>query len=192
MFSFVLNSVLLGIGLAMDAFSVSLANGLNEPEMSAGRMSVIAGTFAFFQFLMPVLGWICVRFFVETFTFLQAYVPVVASALLFLIGGKMVLDAIRGGEAEDSEQGVSAGGLLVQGIATSIDALSVGFTLAAYRPVMAVSSACIIAVVTFVICLFGLHLGRHFGTRLSGKATALGGSILLFIGVKILLEYAIR
>ncbi len=190
MFSFLLNSILLGFGLAMDAFSVSLANGLHEPKMPAKRMILIAGTFAGFQFIMPVIGWICVRFFVEMFTFLQGYIPFAASGLLFLIGGKMVIESFHGDEESESDMHtVSAGGLFLQGIATSIDALSVGFTIAEYNVAMAFSSALIIAVVTCVICLIGLHLGRHFGTRLSGKATALGGIVLLFIGTRILVAF---
>ncbi|MBQ8094440.1 MAG: manganese efflux pump [Clostridia bacterium] len=188
MFSFILNSILLGVGLAMDAFSVSLANGLNEPQMGKKRMCLIAGTFAFFQFLMPVLGWGCVRYFVELFSQVQQFIPWIGMILLCFIGGKMILEAFRSGKADDEETamaGVSLKGLMVQGIATSIDALSVGFTISEYGTFMAFSAALIIAAVTFVICMYGLVIGRQFGTRLADKASILGGCILILIGLEI-------
>ena len=154
---FFVNSMLLGVGLAMDAFSVSMANGLNEPNMKRRRMFAIAGVFAGFQALMPLLGY---------------------------IGGKMLWEGVRHKEDEEAEA-VSSGGLLLQGVATSIDALSVGFTIAEYGPWMAVACAAVIAAVTFVICTAGLVIGRTFGTRLAGKASILGGAILIFIGLEI-------
>lgn len=183
---FFFNSILLGVGLAMDAFSVSLANGLNEPRMSPRRSCVIAGTFAFFQFLMPVVGWMCVHSLVEKFASFERFVPWIALLLLLYIGVSMLRDGLAG-EAEESP-GVGAGALLVQGIATSIDALSVGFTIAEYDIVAALAASLIIAAVTFVICLGGLKLGRAAGTRLAGKASVLGGVILIFIGIEIFLK----
>lgn len=181
---FFVNSVLLGVGLAMDAFSVSLANGLNEPKMSLSRMCAIAGVFAFFQAAMPMIGWICVHTVVRYFTAFERMIPWIALVLLGYIGGKMLHDGIRGGEEEDNSK-VGILGLLVQGIATSIDALSVGFTIADYGTVMAIVCSSIIAAVTFVICMLGLALGKKFGTRFAGKATILGGVILIFIGIEI-------
>ena len=90
-FVFFLNSMLLGVGLAMDAFSVSLANGLNEPGMKAGRMNLIAGTYSFFQFAMPLIGWVCVHTIVEYFTSFERFVPWIALALLGYIGGEMLI-----------------------------------------------------------------------------------------------------
>ena len=185
-FLFFLNSILLGVGLAMDAFSVSLANGLNEPRMKAGRMSAIAGVYAGFQFLMPMVGWLCVRTVVEIFSAFQRFIPWIALALLVYIGGKMLLDGLRGGEEEPAA--VGKGALLVQGVATSIDALSVGFTIEEYPAAMAFVSALIIAAVTFAICLGGLALGKRFGTKLAGKASILGGLILIAIGLEIFLK----
>ena len=154
---FVLNSALLGVGLAMDAFSVSLANGLQEPKMAHGRMCRIAGVFAVFQAVM---------------------------ALLSYIGGKMVLDGLsKKGTAEAVAVGVGA--LLMQGVATSIDALSVGFTIAEYAFPMALACSLIVAAVTFGICMMGLALGKRFGTRFAGKASVLGGLILIAIGLEI-------
>ena len=108
------NAVLLGVGLAMDAFSVSLANGLRAPHMGVGKMCNIAGTFGAFQAAMPLLGWVCVHTIVQYFRAFEKCIPFIALALLLFIGGKMLIEGIRGGEDEEAEA-VSFGGLLVQG-----------------------------------------------------------------------------
>lgn len=185
-FVFFFNSILLGVGLAMDAFSVSLANGLNEPKMKHGKMCGIAGTFAVFQALMPMTGWICVHTVVNYFSAFEKLIPWIALVLLLIIGGKMLVEGIKGEDDEEEKiGGVGFGALMVQGIATSIDALSVGFTISDYNLLMAVVCSLIIAAVTFAICMAGLFIGRKFGTRLSGKASVLGGIILIFIGLEI-------
>lgn len=183
---FFFNSVLLGVGLAMDAFSVSLANGLNEPNMKKKKMCGVAGVFAIFQALMPMIGWICVQTIVQYFESFEKFVPWIALILLVFIGGKMLVEGIKNkdGEVEKTEVGLVA--LLVQGVATSIDALSVGFTISEYGLVMAIVCAIIIAVVTFIICMVGLFIGKKVGTKLAGKANILGGWILIFIGIEIL------
>lgn len=186
-FGFVIQSVMLGVGLAMDAFSVSLANGLNEPKMKVKRMCLIAGVFAFFQALMPLTGWFCVHNLVKFFAVFEKFIPWIALILLAFIGGKMVLEGIQNKE-EDSEEGGSGLGfklLLLQGVATSIDALSVGFTISEYGFIMAFASALIIAAVTFVICMAGIVIGKKFGTKLANKASILGGVILIIIGFEI-------
>lgn len=184
-FVFFFNSVLLGVGLAMDAFSVSLANGLNEPRMKKNKMCGVAGVFAGFQALMPMIGWICVHMIVQYFQAFQKCIPWIALVLLVFIGGKMLLEGIKNkdGEVEKPEVGLAA--LFVQGVATSIDALSVGFTISEYGPFMAIVCALIIAVVTFIICMAGLFIGKKVGTRIAGKANILGGVILIFIGIEI-------
>ena len=169
----------------MDAFSVSLANGLNEPKMKQKRMCGIAGVFAFFQFLMPMIGWICVHTIVQYFQMFEKFIPWIALFLLLYIGGSMLLEGIKGEEADEENRGVGLKALLIQGIATSIDALSVGFTIADYDFFMALLAAVIIAAVTFVICFGGLDIGKRVGTRLAGKANILGGVILIFIGLEI-------
>ena len=183
-FVFFLNSGLLGVGLAMDAFSVSLANGLHDPHMSRRRGTIIAGTFAGFQAAMPMLGWVCVHTIVELFSSFETFVPWIALALLGYIGGKMLVEGIKGEEAEEAAE-LSAGALFVQGVATSIDALSVGFTISEYGWGMALVCSLIIAVVSFFVCTAGLSLGKKFGTKLSGKASILGGVILIGIGLEI-------
>lgn len=181
----VFNSVLLGIGLAMDAFSVSLANGLNEPGMKKRKMCGVAGMFAFFQALMPLIGWILVQTICKLFSSFEKLIPWIALILLCYIGGKMLYEGITNKDGEEEKQGVGLAALVVQGIATSIDALSVGFTISEYSFLEALSSALIIAAVTFVICMGGLYLGRKVGTALAGKAGILGGAILIFIGLEI-------
>ena len=183
-FEFFFNSIMLGVGLAMDAFSVSLANGLHEPRMHPRRMCGVASVFAIFQAAMPMTGWLCVHTIVEYFRAFDKLVPWIALLLLSYIGGRMVLEGIRG-QQEEEAAGVGLRALLIQGVATSIDALSVGFTIAGYGAVMALVCCLIIAAVTFAICVGGLLLGKTFGTRLAGKASILGGVILILIGLEI-------
>ena len=183
MIMFIINSILLGVGLAMDAFSVSLADGLNAPKMSRGMRAAVPLTFGGFQFLMPMIGWFCVRRLAEAFEAFQAAVPWIALILL-LIGGKMLVDGLRGDEELAVEQ-LGPVTLILQGIATAIDALAVGFTIAEYRFPKALAAGLIIGVVTYIISFFGLRIGQRVGTRLSGKASVLGGVILIGIGIEI-------
>ena len=206
---FFLNSALLGVGLAMDAFSVSLARGLVEPHMKKSRIALIAGTFAAFQFAMPMIGWVCVHTIANYFTSFQRLIPWIALALLGYIGSKMLVEGIRKSAAQKkirqnadksaanegcpvkepihaAKFGIAA--LMVQGIATSIDALSVGFTIADYGLSMALICSLIVAVVTYAICTSGILIGRAVGTKLSGKADILGGVILIGIGIEIFVK----
>lgn len=192
LFLFLFNSILLGVGLAMDAFSVSLANGLNNPKMNKGTMLRIAGVFAGFQFLMPMIGWICIHTIVNIFKSFQKFIPWIALALLAFIGGKMLIEGIKDvknkGCEDDEKPNLSMGALMVQGVATSIDALSVGFTISDYNLLKATSAGIIIGVVTFVICMCGILIGRKFGTKLAGWASVLGGIILIGIGLEIFIS----
>ena len=184
-FTFFFNSILLGVGLAMDAFSVSLANGLNEPKMKQGKMLGVAGIFSGFQFAMPMIGWICVSTIAQYFEAFEKCIPWIALVLLCYIGGKMLYEGIKGEEDEDEKPGVGFIALLVQGIATSIDALSAGLDMREYNLTEALVSVAIISAVTFVICMGGLFIGRKSGTALADKAGILGGAILIFIGLEI-------
>lgn len=182
---FVMTSIFLGIGLAMDAFSVSLANGLNEPHMRMKKTTSIAFVFAFFQAAMPMIGWICVHTIVEYFTAFEKIIPWIALLLLMLIGTKMIIEGIKHNQSELEKPKVGFWALMIQGIATSIDALSVGFTISEYNVWMALICAGIIAVVTFFLSLLGIWLGKKFGTKLSNKAEIFGGIILIIIGLEI-------
>ena len=191
-FLFFFNSILLGIGLAMDAFSVSLANGLNEPDMSNQKGLGVAGVFGAFQGLMPFIGWVFVHTMATAFSAFEKLIPWIALALLGYIGGKMLIEGIQeykckneGGTECPMPKKLGLSALLLQGVATSIDALSVGFTIAEYGFIEALVSVLVIALVTFPICLGGIFIGRVAGERFSGKAGIIGGAILIFIGLEI-------
>lgn len=188
-FSFFFNSILLGIGLAMDAFSVSLANGLNEPCMKKGKAAGVAGIFSVFQALMPLIGWICVSTVAQKFAAFEKLIPWIALALLGIIGGKMLLEGIKNKDCACEEKpAIGITGLLVQGVATSIDALSVGFTIADYNFTEAALACVLIGIVTFFICFAGIFIGKKVGTKFSGKAGIFGGAILIFIGLEIFIS----
>ena len=193
MVQLIINSLLLGVGLAMDAFSVSIANGIVESVMRKRRMFLIAGVYAVFQLLMPMLGWLLVTTLEEIFTKFSVLIPWIALILLLFIGGKMIVEAIlekKNGRKTDEEQVMKLNfkTLIVQGIATSIDALSVGFTIADYSLKRAFAASSIIGVVTLVICLIGLIFGRKIGEKISGTATIIGGIILIVIGIEIFVK----
>ena len=183
--SFFITSIMLGAGLAMDAFSVSLANGLNEPTMKKSRMVGVAGIFSVFQFAMPLIGWICVSTVARLFGAFEKLIPWIALILLGYIGGKMFYEGIKRKENEEEQTAVGLKGLLIQGIATSIDALSVGFTISDYNWMEALLACLLIGTITFFICYAGLGIGKKAGTKLAGKAGILGGVILILIGLEI-------
>lgn len=186
---FLFNSILLGTGLAMDAFSVSMVNGLKESEMPLHKMNLIAGVYAFFQFAMPMTGWICVHTILTYFKKFETFIPWIALILLLYIGGKMLIEGIRKTEEDTADNSVlTFSTLIIQGIATSIDALSVGFTIANYALLMAVICSLIIAAVTYIISITGIVIGKKVGTKLSSKAAVLGGVILIAIGIEIFIK----
>ncbi|MBR2098414.1 MAG: manganese efflux pump [Firmicutes bacterium] len=188
--SFLINSILFGIALAMDAFSVSVAAGLANPGMRKSRMATIAGTFCFFQIAMPLIGWLCVRTVAERFALFQKAVPWIALVLLLFLGGKMIAEELAHRDAPQEEDVTDLGGgeLIAQGVATSIDALSVGFVIEELPWQAALTEALIIGAVTFAICMGGLHLGRSLGEKLAGKAGIVGGVILIVIGLEIFIK----
>lgn len=187
-FMFFVNAALFGVGLAMDAFSVSMANGLGEPEMKASKMCGIAGIFALFQTAMPLLGWVCVHTVANIFISFQKFIPFIALGLLLYIGGSMLKEGIQNKDSSEEKPAIGLGALLVQGVATSIDALSVGFTISELNFISALTEAVIIGGVTFIICILGLFIGKKFGNKLAGKASILGGVILIGIGLEIFIS----
>ena len=183
-----MNSILLGVGLAMDACAVSMANGLNDPNMKVRKVVLVALIFAFFQALMPMIGWICVRTVAQQFDKFTVAIPYIALALLGFIGGKMIYEGVTHKEnssEQQSHKNLTAVVLLTQAVATSIDALSVGFTVSSYDVWQALTSVAIIALVTFAICVGGVYIGKKFGTKLGNKAEIFGGIILIGIGLEI-------
>ncbi len=200
MADFILSSILLGIALAMDAFSVSIANGLKEPGMRKGRMCRIAGCYALFQFIMPLCGYLIVHTIVEYFSFLQRAALWTGFVLLMFLGIKMIKEGIeerkaiaRDGLVSVQEgageefRGVGNAAILLQGIATSLDALSAGFAIAGYSVYEGISAALIIMGITFLLCLAGLRLGKKLGEIFAGRASVLGGVILMIIGIKLVI-----
>lgn len=184
----IITLLLLGIGLAMDAFAVSISNGMCYAGMSKKQSFVNSLCFGVFQGLMPVLGFYAGRLFAG---FMQAVDHWIALVLLGFIGGKMLVDGIKelrepAGCPADRTFGVKT--MLLQAVATSIDALAVGISLAALS-VNIVAAALCIAVITFICCMFGSVLGRRFGSLLGDWAQILGGVILVGIGLKVFIEH---
>ena len=186
---FFFNSILFGVGLAMDAFSVSLANGLRYPQMKGRDMCRIAGTFGVFQTAMPLLGWLCVHTVATAFRAVDRFIPLVALLLLAYIGGHMIWEGLHHRAEEEAEAAVGLRSLLLQGLATSIDALSVGFTIASYTWSMALGAAGLIGAITFLLCLLGLRLGRFLGSRVLRQSCIIGGIILIAVGLEIFLSH---
>lgn len=180
---FFINSSLLGVGVAMDAFSVSLANGLNEPQMAKRKLISVSGLFGFCQAIMPLIGWFCIHSVLQNFEFIAKLVPWIAFVLLVYLGSKMIYESVN--YKHENNKVFSIKGWIVQAIATSIDALSVGFTIASYNFLMAFTSSLIIFIIAFIICVIGFFIGKRFGSVLSNKATIFGGIILIIIGIEI-------
>lgn len=176
-----LNSFLLGIGLAMDASAISMANGLKEPKMKIGKIILIAIMFGVFQGVMPLIGYLIGH---AILTYIEKYIPWIALILLAFLGSKMIYEGIKNKE-ETKQNELTIVTLFVQSIATSIDALSVGFTFADYSIEEALLSSLIIALVTFIICFVSIFIGKKFGDKLGQKAIILGGIILIAIGIEI-------
>ena len=205
MFLFLLNSVFLGVALAMDAFSLSVANALRDKNIRLNKILLFSGTFAFFQFIMPMAGWFCVHSIISIFNRVLKFIPWISFFILLALGLKMIIESVRGGDdssvegnisCEEGNSAVENSGffraliipLLLQGIATSLDALSVGFTIADYSASLALVCSLIIAAVTFVICAFGFFLGKKAAHIKNLKAEILGGIILILIGIEIFVK----
>ena len=199
---FIFESFLLGVGLAMDAFSVSVANGLADRNMSGKKEAGIAGCFGVFQCLMPLIGWSLVLFAMHIFGILTRLIPFIALGLLGFLGIKMILEGVekrrqskKDTEAADadsqvpSKKGLTLGKLLLQGVATSIDALSVGLVIAEYSAMEAVTASVIIGATTFVLCLIGIRLGEKASMKLNHIASFIGGGILIAIGIEIFVSH---
>lgn len=178
--------LLLAIGLSMDAFAVSVTNGLCLKKGGLKTAVSCGACFGIFQGVMPTIGFALGRTFTKYITSIDHYIALV---LLSFIGGKMIIDALKKDDDKDENQfTLSLGLLLVQGIATSIDALAVGVSFAALSADI-VSAAAFICGVTFVFSFAGVFIGKRFGTILNSKAQLFGGLILIGIGIKIFIEH---
>lgn len=187
----IIDIILCGIGLSMDAAAVSMTDGMNEPKMKLKKMLLIAAFFGVFQGLMPLIGYYAGTLFAEA---VASIAPVVALVLLGFIGGKMIYDAVKK-KKDDEEQPSVLGvkGISVQAVATSIDALAVGISLIALDRAGSLAlnvfaTVGIIAATTFALSLVAIVLGKKFGQLLEGKAELIGGIILVAIGLKIFIE----
>ena len=183
---FIIVSLFLGFGLAMDACAVSMTNGFTEPQMKMRKTILIAIMFGFFQGFMPLIGYAIGATIIE---YIEEFIPWIALALLCFIGGKMIVEAVKENAGEENKEdkikGLTFKALIIQSIATSIDALSVGLTIADYTLTKAITCASIIAVVTFLVSFIAVFLGKKFGTRFGNKAEIIGGIILILIGLEI-------
>ena len=180
---------LIGVGLSMDAFAVSICKGLGMKRLNMKQALVIGLFFGGFQALMPLIGWALGTQLADFITPIDHWI---AFILLALIGGKMLLDAFRGGDEEEAvdpkDARLDLKELLMLAIATSIDALAVGITFA-FLGVNIVWAIAIIGVTTFVLSVVGVAAGHAFGARYEKGATIAGGIVLILIGCKILLEH---
>lgn len=178
----IITSILLGIGLAMDACAVSMANGLKEPKMKVNKILFIAFMFGVFQGLMPLLGYIVGSNILNKIDWI---IPWIALFLLGFIGGKMIYDGLHEEDNKECCHTLTFKLLIIQAIATSIDALSVGVSISNYILLDAIICVSIITLVTFIICFIGVFIGKKFGDSLGNKAEILGGIILIAIGIEI-------
>lgn len=181
--------LLIGIGLAMDAFAVSICKGLNMRVVNKKHCFIIALFFGGFQALMPWIGWLVGKQFERYITRFDHWI---AFILLAVIGGKMVVDVLREKEEEEccvkGESRLDIKELFFLAIATSIDALAVGISFA-FLKVSIIPAIIIIGVVTFVISAMGVFIGNIFGSKYKSRAELVGGIILILLGVKILLDH---
>ena len=181
--------LLMGVGLSMDAFAVSICKGLSMRKVNKKQCLVIGLFFGGFQALMPFIGWVLGSQFEQYITSIDHWI---AFILLGFIGGKMVVEAIRekdeAGEVGKMDPPLDLKEMFILAIATSIDALAVGITFA-FLQVPIVEAISIIGITTFVISVIGVYVGNFFGNRYKKKAELAGGIILILIGVKILLEH---
>lgn len=184
-----LEILLIGIGLSMDAFAVAICKGLTMPDKVDRKGALlIALYFGVFQAVMPALGWLLGSQFAR---YVTQMAPWIAFVLLAWIGGSMIRESLSKEEKEEAEMGAfSHKELLVLAVATSIDALAVGVTFSMLELAVSIGAAvALIGCTTFVISLGGVYVGNVFGARYKGKAEFVGGAILILIGVKILLEH---
>ena len=187
----ILTGIGLGIGLAMDAFAVSMSNGLKENKMKLKKILLIAITFGLFQGVMPLIGYFVGFSLID---YIDKFVPWIALGLLSILGIKMIIDGIKElkeGNKDDEvcpcENCLSVKILLVQAVATSIDALSAGLSFSNYKVYEAIIVVSLVALITTAICIAGVYIGKKFGTKLSKYAAFIGGTILILIGLEIFL-----
>lgn len=184
--TFIISSVLFGFGLAVDAFLISLAGGMNEPNAKRGKIFASATVFALFQFAAPMIGWLCVRTLAERFLLFNECLSAIALAVLLFLGIKMLAEGLakkEGNTEEKPKHGIGA--LIVRATVSSVDALSMGFTIAEYSWQTAVTGAAIIAAITFIAYAAGFFIGRKFGNKFADKAMVIGGILFIVMALEV-------
>ena len=180
-----LSILLIGISLSMDAFAISVANGLTLKNFNIRHALWMALYFGGFQFLMPLIGY----FLGSTVShYVDRFGPYISFALLAFIGGKMLLDAIKPGEGASGQETLTHKALLAAAVATSIDALAVGVSFAFQEDVRLLPSCLLIGCTTFLISFLGAMLGKSIPGLSGRKAGIVGGLVLIGIGIKLLVE----
>ena len=176
---------ILAVGLSMDAFAVAICKGLGMKRVTVGKSAIVGGYFGFFQALMPLVGYLAGMQFAQ---FIERFDHWIAFIMLSVIGGKMLYESFKGGESESSSGDLGVKTMLIMSVATSIDALMVGVTMA-FLKVDILPVVLFIGVVTFILSAVGVWMGTAFGSKLSRKAEVAGGVILICIGLKIFVEH---
>lgn len=180
----ILELILIAIGLGMDAFAVSICKGISMSKMNWKKAIIIGLYFGIFQALMPVIGFTLGKTFENLVTSIDHWI---AFGLLLIIGIKMIIDAFKEDNISVNDS-INWKVMVILAIATSIDALAVGITFA-FLQVNLLLAVSIIGIITFILCVIGNKIGNNFGNKFENKAEILGGIVLIFIGVKILLEH---
>ena len=181
----IIEIALIGVGLAMDAFAVSLCKGLAMRRMNYKKAIIIAAFFGVFQALMPALGYVLGTTFANKIAAIDHWI---AFILLALIGANMIKEALSSDDDECQDDSLRLGDLIMLSIATSIDALAVGITFAFFN-VSLLLSVSMIGIITFIICVIGVKVGNVFGEKYKSKAELAGGLILIVMGAKILIDH---
>ena len=181
-FEFVIQSLMVGVGLAMDSCTVSMTDGMNEKNMTVAKNLLIALIFALFQQIMPITGYFIGQIF---YGFISKYVPIIALLILGILGVKMLADAIKNSNQPEKLGKLTFSMVILQAIATSIDALSVGVTFVGNSIQKMLFSTTIIGVTTFLLTFFGVKIGKRFGTLFGKDAQIVGGLILILNGIEI-------
>ena len=181
----IIEIALIGVGLAMDAFAVSICKGLAMRRMNYKKAIIIAAFFGVFQALMPALGYVLGTTFANKIAAIDHWI---AFILLALIGANMIKEALSSDDDECQDDSLRFGDLIMLSIATSIDALAVGITFAFFN-VSLLLSVSMIGIITFIICVIGVKVGNVFGEKYKSKAELAGGLILIVMGAKILIDH---
>jgi putative Mn2+ efflux pump MntP len=184
-FMFFLLAFLLGLSMSIDALSVSIADGLSYPSMKKRNMVGISLTFGIFQFGMPVIGYFLVKAIKDKFEGFEKAIPFIAFGLLLVLGSKMIYESFKKEDLEKVK--LSFLELMFQGVATSIDALSLGFTMQNLDTLSAFVESIIIGITTFTLCIFGLLFSNILSKKIK-NASLIGGIILICIGITILIR----